>query len=396
MTQAGVVFVGGGLAAHRCAETQRRRGYEKPIRMVCAEPVAPYDRPPLSKKFLAGDEDPAGVSLKPPEWYADNEVELLLGRSAVGLNAGEHRIDLDDGSALEYEKLLIATGAQVRSLPALAGYENVHELRTIADSERLRAEIAGGGHLAVVGAGFIGQEVAATSRALGNEVTIIEAMASPLHHILGPEVGDRLARMHSGEDTNVMPLSMVEGARGNGRVEELCLVGGQRIACDAVVVGIGVMPMTGWLLGSGLEEDGILTDAGARTGLPDVYAAGDVTRSFDPRTGEHSRTEHWDAAVRQGRAAALSMLGETSPPPPLPSFWSDQYGSRIQYVGHAEQADRVEIDGEPGEREFTAVYMRGDYPVAAIATDRPRVISALRREIEESYFARSNTKGTNR
>ena len=394
MSAAGVVIVGGGLAAQRCAQTLRKQGFEDPVRMVSAESVIPYDRPPLSKKFLTEGAAGMDIDLKPEAWYSENGIELILGRRATRLEPVEHRVSLDDGSTLTYDKILIACGSQARELPTFAGFENVHYLRTASDSLKLGAELGNGAHLALIGSGFIGQEVAATARSLGDEVTIVEAMASPLEHILGAEVGRQIGGMHLDRGTNLLTRAMVENANGNGRVEELVLADGRRIDCDTVVVGIGVRPASDWLEGSGLELDGILTDTGARTRVPDVFAAGDVTRSLDPRTGEHSRSEHWDSAVRQGRAAAMSMLGKPAPKVTLPSFWSDQYESRIQYVGHAELSDRVEIEGEPDDGAFTANYLRKGRLVAVLTIDQPRVIAAAGRTIEETHQEEPIAKGT--
>lgn len=394
MSDRGVVIVGGGLAAHRCARTLRKEGYEAPVRIVCGENEIPYDRPPLSKAHLSGSEGEVDLALSPAAWYPDNDVNLLPGRLAVELDAPAHRIRLDDNTLLQYDKLLIANGATANMLPALNSFSNVHTLRTADDARRLRDEIGKGGHLTLIGSGFIGQEVAATARGLGDEVTILEALASPLEHILGPETGGRFAGSHRDRGTRLLTGAMVESARGNGRVEELLLADGRRVRCDTVLVGVGVRPATDWLAGTGLELDGIHTDAGARTCIEDVFAAGDVTRSFDPYIGRHSRSEHWDAAVRQGRTAALSMLGKKTPEPRLPSFWSDQYGSRIQYVGHAELADRVEVAEGPDEGSFSVRYLRQGHLVAALAIDLPRVIAAAGRTIQQSHKENQQEKGT--
>ncbi len=388
-----MVIVGGGLAAHRCARTLRKNGYEGPVRIVCGEDEIPYDRPALSKACLSGSGPGDDLSLSPVSWYSDNEVDLLTGRKAVGLNAPAHRIRLDDRSSLRYDKLLIASGAAPNVLPTLAGFSNVYGLRTQDDARRLRTQLGIGGRLAVIGSGFIGQEVAATARGLGDEVTIVEALDSPLEHILGPEAGWRFEAFHASHGTGLMTGATVESARGNGRVEELLLADGRRVSCDTVVVGVGVRPATGWLAESGLELDGIRTDAGARTRIEDVFAAGDVTREFDPRTGTHHRTEHWDAASRQGRSAALSMLEKEPPEPGLPSFWSDQYGSRIQYVGHAELADTVHIAEEPESSRFSASYLSRGRLVAALAVDEPRFIAAARRTIQTTHDYPQQQKG---
>jgi len=386
MSDNGIVIVGGGLAAQRCAETLRRRGYEAPVRMVCAEPEPPYDRPPLSKEMLAGETAAEALAYRPAWWYEEKRVELLLGVRAGGLDPGARRLRLDSGAELPYEKLLIATGGGARRLPFLEGYENVHYLRTLADARRLRGELRAGARLAIVGAGFIGQEVAATARRLGAEVTMLEALEVPLAPILGAEVGGWFAGLHAEEGVRVLTGAMLEGARGADRVEELVLADGRRLACDAVVVGVGTIPATAWLEGSGLEPDGVRTDTAGRTKLPGVFAAGDASIPFEPRFGAHARTEHWDAAAWQGAAAARSMLGEYPGTPPLPSFWSDQYGLRIQYVGHAHRADAVAFDGDPAERDFEAIFTQSGVPVAGLTVGRPRAIPALRKRIDSGHF----------
>jgi NADPH-dependent 2,4-dienoyl-CoA reductase/sulfur reductase-like enzyme len=387
MKDQGVLIVGGGLAAQRCAETLRRRGYEGPVRMVCAEPDPPYDRPPLSKELLAGTVDEEAVAYRPAWWYEEKQVELLLGARAETLDPAARTVTLDSGAELGYGKLLIATGSAARRLPFLDGFENVHALRTLADARRLRGELIPGARLAIVGAGFIGQEVAATARKLGVEVTMIEALPTPLAPILGEELGGWFAELHRSEGVRVLTGAMLESASGRaGRVEELVLADGTRVACDAVVVGVGTAPATAWLRGSGLDEKGVRTDTAGRTCLPGVFAAGDASVPFDPRFGNHARTEHWDAAAWQGAAAARAMLGEYPGTPPLPSFWSDQYGLRIQYVGHAHHSDAVVVEGDPGERDFEATFTRSGAPVAGLTVGRPRAIPALKKRIEQEHF----------
>jgi NADPH-dependent 2,4-dienoyl-CoA reductase/sulfur reductase-like enzyme len=383
---AGVLIVGGGLAGQRCAETLRSRGYEGRIRIACAEPEPPYDRPPLSKELLAGSVEGDEASLRPGQWYDDNAVELLLGRGARRLDPSRHVVELEDGEEVAYEKLLIATGSQARRLPMLDGFENVGALRTLEDARRLREHLQPGSRLAVVGAGFIGQEVAATARGLGVDVTIVEALDLPLAPILGERVGRWFARLHTDEGVRLLLSARLEAARGNGQVEELVLADGRSLTCDAVVVGVGVAPSVDWLAGTGLEQGAVATDCAGRTALSDVYAAGDASAPFEPRFGQHARTEHWDAAARQGAAAAQAMLGVYPGTPPLPSFWSDQYGLRIQYVGHADRADDVAIEGDPDSRDFAAVFARDGVPVGALAVGRPRAIARMRRLIDEAYW----------
>ncbi len=386
MKDRGVLIVGGGLAGQRCAETLRRRGCEVPIRIICAESEAPYDRPPLSKQVLAGTMEPGELAYRSAEWYAENEVELLLSRTARELDPVHRTVTLDDGTELRYGKLLIATGGEARRLHLLEGFDNVHYLRTVADAGRLRASLVPGARIGIVGAGFIGLEVAATARRAGAEVTMIEALPTPLAGILGERVGRWFADFHRQQGVEMRLGALIEDARGNGAVEELVLADGERLGFDCIVVGIGSAPALGWLHSCGLDTAGVRTDTAGRTGLPDVFAAGDAVAAFDPRTGTYARAEHWDAAAWQGAATAKAMLGDYPGTPPLPSFWSDQHGVRIQYVGHAGRADGVHFEGDSRGREFTAVFTRGAIPVAGVAVGRPRSIPELRRKIEHGHF----------
>jgi NADPH-dependent 2,4-dienoyl-CoA reductase/sulfur reductase-like enzyme len=392
MKDQGVTIVGAGLAAQRCAETLRRRGYEAPVRIVGAEPEAPYDRPPLSKAVLAGSAAEESTAFRAPEWYEEQEVELLLGAPAERLEPQAHRLVLAGGEALSYGKLLIATGGAPRRLPFLAGFENVHYLRTLADARRLRGELRPGTRLAIVGAGFIGQEVAATATGLGAEVTIVEALEVPLAPILGAELGRWFADLHREEGVRLLTGAMLRSAEGSGRAERLLLADGTAVECDVVLVGIGTVPATGWLAGSGLGERGVEVDSGGRTGVPDVFAAGDASIPFDHRFGAHARTEHWDAAAWQGAAVARAMFGEEPGIPPLPSFWSDQYGVRVQCVGHPHRGEEVQLEGDPSARDFEAVFVRDGRPVAGLAVARPRAIPALRKRIEAGHSAASDNE----
>jgi NADPH-dependent 2,4-dienoyl-CoA reductase/sulfur reductase-like enzyme len=378
----GVVIAGGGLAAQRCCETLRARGYGGPVRVVCAEPEPPYDRPPLSKQLLAGTMAESDVVLRPRAWYEDHGVELLLGARARALRPGARALALSDGRELRYDRLLLATGGRARTLPALEGFANVHVLRSLADARRLRARLLPGARLAVVGAGFIGLEAAATARGLGVEVTVLEALPAPLAHVLGSRLARWLAELHRAEGVDLRTSCRLAAACGNGRVEELVLADGRRVACDAVLVAVGMEPATSWLAGSGLgAAGGVPTDGAGRTSLRHVYAAGDAAAPFDPRAGAHARSEHWDAAARQGAAAARAMLGADPGAPTLPTFWSDQYGVRIQLAGHPRGADGLRLEGDPAQRDFSALLTRAGRPVAGFAAGRPRALARLRRAI---------------
>lgn len=385
MTDAGVLIVGGGLAGQRAAETLRRRGYEGPVRIVCAEPLPPYDRPPLSKRVLAGEVREESLAYRPRAWYRENEVELVLGDRAASLDPIARRIRLESGARFPYGRLLIATGGAPRRLPFL-DHANVHVLRSAADARRLRAALAPGARLAIVGAGFIGQEVAATARGLGVEVTLIEALPTPLAPILGERIGGWFADLHREEGVEVRLGAALAETRGGEAVEELVLADGERIACDAVVVGIGTVPATAWLAEHGLGE-GIPVDPAGRAALPDVFAAGDAALSFDPASGRHHRSEHWEAAAWEGAAVAKAMLGEEPGSRPPASFWSDQFGLRVQCVGNPKGADGTHLEGDLAGRDFEVLFTRAGIPVAGLAVGRPAAVRRFRKQIEDGARA---------
>ena len=365
---AGFVIVGGGLASQRCIQALRGRGYTGRVTLVGGESRLPYDRPPLSKALLAGAVDPRQLALRPEAWYVEHAVELVLGRAAVALRPGEHTLVLDDGVDLRYDRLLVATGSHPRRLELLDGADNVHVLRTCDDAVALREALLPGARLAVVGAGFVGQEVTATARRLGLAVTLVDPAPAPLLPVLGAPLGQWLARMHAEEGVDVRLSVTVARVHGNGRVESLELTDGKRVEADAVLVGIGVDPATGWLEGSGLAGARVGVDGA--TAVPDVFAAGDAAGG-----------QHWDAAARQGVAAAHGMLGLVPPSPRPPSFWSDQYGVRLQLVGAPSGHDRIDLDGDPASRDFHAVFRRDGRPVAGLAVGRPHVLPHLRQLI---------------
>jgi NADPH-dependent 2,4-dienoyl-CoA reductase/sulfur reductase-like enzyme len=379
----GVVIVGGGLAAQRCCETLRAKGYEGAIRILCAEPHQPYDRPPLSKEMLSGEMPEEALALRPGGWYEQKGVDLLLGDAATRLLPAERRIEHGRGS-LRYDSLVVACGSEPRMLPALGGFENVQALRTVDDARELREALRPGCRLAVVGAGFIGLEVAATARKLGAEVTLIEAAPAPLALVLGEQLGGWFAQMHRDEGVEVLLSAGVREARGGRRVRELVLADGRSVSCDRVVVGVGVRPATSWLADCGLEDGGVVVDPDGRSAAADVYAAGDAARVYDRALARHVRTDHWEAAARQGAAAARAILGLDAAHEPPPSFWSDQYGVRVQYVGRAEDADRVEIDGDPATRDFQAELKRAGSPVAFLLVGRPRALPDARRRLMQA------------
>ncbi|HEU0318984.1 MAG TPA: FAD-dependent oxidoreductase [Solirubrobacteraceae bacterium] len=375
---AGVVIAGGGLAGQRCAETLRRSGFDGSIVMVCAESHRPYDRPPLSKAVLAGADAEASLSFRPEAWYRDREIELRLGVAATGLEPGARRLRLAGGGALDYEHLLIATGSRARRLELLDRFPNVTTLRTLEDARVLRAALGTAGRLAIVGAGFIGQEVASAARRAGVAATMIEADAFPLQRVLGPALGPWFRDLHLDHGVEMLLGARLAGVRGSARVEALLLADGRAVECDHVVVGVGVSPELGWVEGSGLPTTGVPVDVDGRAELPGVYAAGDAAATFEPALGRRVTGAHWESAGRQGARAAKAMLGLEAGPVAASSFWSDLYGTRIQYLGHASLADAMTIDGDPDDLDFTATFTHAGRPVAALLVGRPRRLPEVR------------------
>ena len=354
-----VVIAGGGLAAQRCAEGLRKGGHEGPLTIVCKEAVAPYDRPPLSKAFLAGDLTSDRLALRPPGWHAENDVTLVLGDAAAGVDVTGHRLRLASGTALPYDQLVLATGSRARTLPGTEGYGNVHALRTLADATRLRGELTPGRRLVVLGAGLIGQEVAATARSLGADVTLVEAAPLPLGRALHPDLATWLVALQRSEGVEVhLGEGVAQLIATGSRLEALELTDGTRVELDLLLVAIGVTPQVEWL-GAPLDE---LLER------PEIHAAGDLAGG-----------DHWEAAAHQGRATARAILGLDPAAPQLTSWWSDVHDLRLQGLGSPLGADDLIFDGDRDARSFTAVALRGGTPVAALAVGRPRELPRLRR-----------------
>jgi len=374
-----VHIVGASLAGLRAAETLRRSGFEGPVVLIGDEPHRPYDRPPLSKQFLAGDWERDRLALSPEDRFSALELEVRLGVQASGFDLQTRTLRTSAGDET-VDGLLIATGARCRSLPGSEHMAGVHVLRSLDDAETLRAELAAGPRrVVVVGAGFIGAEVAATCRGRGIEVSMIEALSAPLARVLGEEMGAVSAEVHREQGVDLRCGVGVDGldADSNGRVCAVRLSDGSTIDADVVVVGIGVVPNTEWLVGSGLElDDGVVCDSTLSAG-PGVVAAGDVARWPNQRFGETMRVEHWDNAVEQGVYAARRLLAdddaELEPFSPVPWFWSDQYQIKIQMAGRIRADDQMEIvTGSVEERRFAALYGRAGRLVGVLGFNRPR------------------------
>jgi NADPH-dependent 2,4-dienoyl-CoA reductase/sulfur reductase-like enzyme len=381
MTRPGeVVVVGTGLAGLRTAETLRARGFDGRVTLVGEEKELPYERPALSKELLAGKRSPAQVLLRQPEFFDEQGIELVLGQRVEKIAARRRRAILTDRRELRWDALVIASGARARRLRDSETPSGVLYLRTLTDAIALREELARSRRLAIVGAGFIGAEVASTAVSLGLDVTIVDLAPVPLERVLGTEIGALLAERYRAHGVDLRLGSSLSGfvAGSDGRVRAIRLADGSEVACDVSLVGIGAEP-AGELLG-GSE---IATDASGRTAFPGIYACGDVASSWRPSLGRRLRVEHWTSAAGQAAAVASTILGEESVHDDVPFFWSDQFGLRLQYVGFATEWESLEISGE-GDC-FSARYLdRDGQLLAALAVNRPGEVAALRRELAEN------------
>jgi NADPH-dependent 2,4-dienoyl-CoA reductase/sulfur reductase-like enzyme len=333
-----IAVVGASLAGLRAVEFVRRAKFEGQLVLIGDEEHLPYDRPPLSKEVLRGEWDQERLALRRSS-YDDLNVDLMLGRRAVSLDNDAREVGLEGGDRVSFDGLIIATGGHVRKLPNQPRMDGIYTLRTVDDSLALRAALEAKRRLAVIGAGFIGAEVAASAQQLGLEVTMIEALETPLAQSLGPRLGRILQDLHERRGVRVHCGRRVESFGGTDRVESLLLDDGTKVDCDVVVVGIGVSPSVSWLSGSGVElEDGVKCDETLATSVPDVVAAGDVASWYNPLFEERMRVEHWTNAVEQARHAVSTLLaarGEARPFPSVPMFWSDQFNVKIQGKGLA-------------------------------------------------------------
>jgi len=398
---ADVLIAGGGIAAQRCCETLRRLGFEGRIVVICEEDLAPYDRPPLSKAVLTGERESRELTLRPAAWYEEHGVELLIGVAAKELDLAGRRVALREGNGsrhkahgsgrckgtLRYRRLVIATGSRPRRLPGLPLGGAVHELRTHADALALRTALRESqDRLVVLGAGLVGMEVSSSARALGLDVTLIEAAPTPLARALPPVLGRWIVTLHRAQGVDVRLATTVEHLAMRRSVAILKLSDGSTLSADTVLVAAGTAAATEWLAASGLGPSPIPTDHGGRTRFPDVYAAGDAACFPDPYLGERAITPHWEAAVRQGAAVARAIVGLEPSEPVPPMFWSDQHGQRIQLVGHAPSRCEIEFDGDPkGGEPFTAWISRNGLPAAALLVNRPDALPRARRWIAGAH-----------
>jgi 3-phenylpropionate/trans-cinnamate dioxygenase ferredoxin reductase subunit len=386
-----VVVVGASLAGFRAAEELRGQGFTGSIAMVGAEPHRPYDRPPLSKQVLAGKQPSDAVALAPALGSVDDlGLDWHLGVPATGLDVGAREVLLGGGDRLPYDGLVIATGATPRHLPGTDHLTGVHSLRTLDDCEAIRAGLDAGStrRVVVVGAGFIGAEVAATCRTLGHDVVLVEALPMPLERGVGPVLGQVVADLHREHGVDVHLGVGVVRITGDDQVEQVHLTDGAELDADLVVVGVGVTPNTEWLADSGLPIDnGVMGDEACLV-APGIVAAGDVARWPNRRFGEVMRIEHWDNAVEMGEHAARTLLADAAggtgePYEPIPWFWSDQYDRKIQLAGRASADDDVAVvAGSTEERRFVAFFGRGGQLVGVLGMSMPAKVVRWRSLVE--------------
>jgi 3-phenylpropionate/trans-cinnamate dioxygenase ferredoxin reductase component len=378
-----IVIAGGGLAAARTAEQLRRCGHDGPVTIVSDEPHLPYDRPPLSKEVISAGRGLSELILQPGQFYADNAITLRLGSAAAALDTASATLTLADGSELGYAELVIATGLVPRTIPSLPDLAGIHVVRSFEQADAVREHAGRAGRAVIVGAGFIGCEVAASLRRRGVEVVLVEPQPAPLAGVLGERIGDLVARLHRGEGVEVRTGVGVAQVRGTDAVEQVVLTDGTVVDAGLVVLGIGSRPATGWLAGSGVElaaDGGVLCDEAGRTSAPGVWALGDVAAWRDA-AGHQVRVEHWSNVADQARVLVPAMLGLPRPEVVVvPYFWSDQYDVKIQCLGEPEPGDTVHLVSDDG-RKFLAYYERGGVLVGVVGGGMPGKVMKARARI---------------
>jgi 3-phenylpropionate/trans-cinnamate dioxygenase ferredoxin reductase component len=363
-----IVIVGASLAGAKAAETLRAEGFGGRVVLIGEEPERPYERPALSKDYLRGESNRDTVFVHDAGFYADQDIELRTNTTAVAVHPDQHTVALEGGEEVHYDRLLLTTGSAPRRLRLHgADLDGVEYLRSLADADHLTAELRNAAHVVVIGAGWIGSEVAASARQLGREVAMVDPGAVPLQRVLGTEVGAAYRDRHADHGVDLHLATGVESLHGSRRVEEVRLTDGTRLPADLVVVGIGAAPRVDLAAAAGLEVgDGIVVDAHLRTGVADIFAAGDVAAAFHPGLGARIRVEHWANALHQATVAAKNLLGIPAAYDRVPYFFSDQYDLGMEYSGYPTAWDRVVFRGDPADGAFIAFWLADDVVVAGM------------------------------
>ncbi len=354
------VILGASLAGAKAAETLRAEGFDGDVVLVGEEPVRPYERPPLSKGYLRGEEGPEKIYVHGEDYYDEHGIDLRLSTSARGIDPSARTVELDSGERLPYDALLLTVGARPRRLEVPgADLDGVHYLRSVAQSDLLREAIPAAGRVAVIGAGWIGSEVAASARQMGADVALVEMSEVPLERVLGRDIGAFYRDVHVDHGVEMHMGTGIARLTGNKAVQAVELSDGQVLEADLVVVGVGVAPRTELAEAAGLELDnGVVTDQFLATSSPGIYAAGDLAAAWHPVLETRIRLEHWSSALNQGPAAARNMLGQETPYERIPYFFSDQYEIGMEYSGLARDWDEIVLRGDPAEREFVAFWLK--------------------------------------
>lgn len=392
------VIVGASLAGGTAAITLREEGFDGEIVLIGAEPHPPYERPPLSKEYLQGKKPFEDALLKPTAFYEDHNIQTRLGKRVIRVDPFDQVVELESEGTLRYDRLLVATGVRNRRLHiAGADLEGICDLRAVGDADRIRDMSRSGKRAVLVGMGFIGSEVAASLRHLGVEVTVVEPFKTPLYRILGEKIGHAFVELHRKNGVQMFFEESVTAFEGAGRVQRVVTSSGRHIECDFVVVGVGVEPVTEFMVNSGVKIDnGIVVDEFCQTNVAGIYAAGDVANHFHPLFGRHVRVEHWQNAIHQGRAAARNMLGKREPYDDVHWFWSDQYDCNLQYAGFHTGWDELVVRGSLEEHNAVVFYLQEQRIAAAVAFNRgrdlQRAMSLIRARVQvESAILRDES-----
>ncbi len=385
--QEDIVVVGAGQAGAQAVQSLRQGGFGGSLRLIGEETHPPYQRPPLSKKYLAGEIDAEGLWLRPSAFFHTNNIELLAGSKVVSIDRGARRLTLAKGDQVPYGKLVLATGTTARALPLPgADKDGVMTLRSIADVDAIREKLEASAQLVIIGAGYIGLEVAAVARALGKHVTVVEAQDRPMKRVVSETISDYFTGLHRRKGVELRLNTGVEAIEGDAEVTGVRLAGGEVVPAGLVLVAVGAAPNDGLAQDAGLDVDnGILVDSAGQTSDPDIYAIGDCTRFYSNRYHRSVRMESVQNAIDQAKAVARTLLGEEVDYDPLPWFWSDQYDIKLQIAGLSDGYDETVVTGEPDQNKFYVAYLKNRKLIAVDSINSPRSHMMARRVIGEIW-----------